>query len=103
MTTQSYKGFRILAMPYQIAQSRRWTVDLEIRRKRLRQAFSLEERYRTEREAEARCVSLGRHIIDGRIRRLSVDHLRPLPTLWGWIPGLSIAVSALRSLAGVQN
>lgn len=103
MTTLRYRGFHILAMPYRIARTGQWTVDLEIRRKRLRQSFSLEERYRTEQEAEARCVNLGRRIIDGRIRRLSVDHLRPLPTLWGWIPGLSIAVSALRSLTGVQN
>lgn len=76
MTSIRYKGFDIVARPYQISQSRRWTVDLEIRRKHRKQPFSLDERYPTEQEADARCSGLGRRIIDGRVPGWSVDHLR---------------------------
>ncbi len=71
-----YKGFHIEARPYQLHESRRWTVDLEIRRKGRRQYFSGEERYPTGREADLRCSGLGRQIIDGGVPGWSVDHLR---------------------------
>jgi len=76
MTPIRYKGFSILTRLYQICQSKRWTVDLEIRRDGQRQSFSTDERYQTEPEAEARCASLGRRIIDGRVPGCSVDRLR---------------------------
>ena len=62
-----YKGFTILARPYQLTDSKQWTVDLEIRRRGLRHAFSGEQRFRTESEAEAECARWGRQIIDGTI------------------------------------
>lgn len=77
MTTIKYKGYNIMARPYQLSATKRWTVDLEIRRHGRSQPFSLDERYRTEREADARCSGLGRDIIDGGIPGWSVDHLRP--------------------------
>lgn len=76
MTSLTYKGFRILARPYQLHDTRRWTVDLEIRRNGRRKPFSLDEHYQTENEAEARCSGLARRIIDGRVPGWSVEHLR---------------------------
>jgi hypothetical protein len=76
MMTLRYKGFRIVARPYQISESQRWTADLEIRRRGRGQAFSARERYPSEQEAEAHCSSLGRQIIDGMVRGWSVDRLR---------------------------
>lgn len=76
MTTLTYKGFRILARPYQLHDTQRWTVDLEIRRNGRRKPFSLDEHYRTEQEADARCSGLARRIIDGRVPGWSVEHLR---------------------------
>jgi hypothetical protein len=82
MTTVRYKGFTILARPYQLHQSTRWSVDLEIRREGQRQTFGVDERFRTEQEADARCAGLGRRIIDGEIPRCSVDHLREASGSW---------------------
>lgn len=78
-----YKGFHIHARPYQIHRDRTWTVDLEIQRGGRRKFFSLDERYPTEREAEVRCVALGRAIIDGKIGGWSVGSLRPEGFLTG--------------------
>lgn len=59
MTTTRHKGFSIQARPYQTHRSGRWTVDLEIHRHGLKQPFSLNEHYATEREAEERCSDTG--------------------------------------------
>lgn len=101
MTTVRYKGFSIVAMPYRVTRSMRWTVDLEIRRRGRKQAFSLEERYRTEEEAEARCTGLARRIIDGAVPRMSIRHLRPARSRWDSIPGLRLVVSAFQFVAAV--
>jgi hypothetical protein len=79
MTTTRYKGFKILARPYQLSESKRWTVDFEIRRHGRGQAFSAGERYATEREADAQCAGLGRGVIDGGVPGWSVDRLRGAP------------------------
>ena len=79
MTTSSYKGFKILAWPYQLKESRHWTVDLKIRRNGRSQVYSANESYRTEQEASARCSDLGRRIIDGGVPGCSVDYLRGAP------------------------
>lgn len=76
MTTSRYRGFRVLARPYQLRECKRWTVDIEIRRNGRCQAFSTNGRYHTEHEAGAHCFSLARRIIDGAERRWSVDFLR---------------------------
>ena len=86
MTSLRYKGFHIVTRPYQVAESRRWTVDLEIRRAGRKQGFSLNERYPTEQEADARCAGLGQRIIDGKVVGWSVDQrLRRT----GLIPGIN--------------
>jgi hypothetical protein len=76
MTTIKYKGFNILARSYQLFESKRWTVDLEIRQDGRRRPFSSNKRYHTEQEADARCSGLGQRIIDGRIPGWSVEDLR---------------------------
>ncbi len=76
MRTARYKGFRIVARPYQLSACKRWTVDLEIRRSGRCQAFSTSGRYRTEHEAAAHCYCLAHRIIDGADPRWSVDYLR---------------------------
>jgi len=76
MTKIRYKGYNILARPYQLSDSGRWTVDLEIRRNGGMMPFSLDERYPTEREADDRCAGLARKIIDGKVPGWSVEHLR---------------------------
>jgi hypothetical protein len=76
MSSIRYKGFNILARPYQLRATRRWTVDLEIHRNGRRQPFSLEQCYPSREEAAVRCSGLGRRIIDGSIAGWSVDHLR---------------------------
>lgn len=88
MTSTRYKGFRIHARPYQLHLDQTWTVDLEIQRDGRRKSFSLDERHRTEGEAEARCLALGRRIIDGDIRGWSVTSLRPAGFLTGLRDGV---------------
>jgi hypothetical protein len=75
MSIFRYKGFSILARPYQLQESRHWTVDLEIRRYGRRQPFSAAARYGSEQEALAQCSGLGRMIIDGRVPGWSVEHM----------------------------
>ena len=77
--THRYKGFRILARPYQLADSKRWTVDLEIRHNGWRHAFSADQRFATEWEAKAECDGLGRRIIDGKVPGWSVGASRGGP------------------------
>jgi len=76
MTISRYKGFTILARPYQLYESGRWTAELTIRRNGRRRRFSGYQRHPTEQEAEVQCADLGRQIIDGAIPGWSVDHLR---------------------------
>ena len=76
MTTLRYKGFRILVRPYQLYESQRWTVELEIHRNGRRRPFSVAERYQTEEEASARCSVLAHRIIDGAVPGWSVEQLR---------------------------
>ena len=82
MSRFRYKGFSILARPYQVRDSKHWTVDLEIRRFGRRQPFSARARYGTEQEALDRCSGLGRQIIDGRVPGWSVEHLRSGGRRW---------------------
>lgn len=76
MIDTKYKGFSILARPYQLRETKRWTVDLEIRRNGRRQPFHLAQRYQTEEEADDGCLGLSRRIIDGDLPGWSVSHLR---------------------------
>lgn len=76
MSTNSYKGFIITARPYQVHDTGKWTVDIEISRKGRKRSFSTTEHFATETEAAIRSVEFGREIIDGKVSACSVDHLR---------------------------
>jgi hypothetical protein len=76
MSTSRYEGFSILSRPYQVQETKHWTVDLEIQRHGRRQPFSAAARYGTEQEALTQCSGLGRQIIDGQVPGWSVEHRR---------------------------
>ncbi|MEO8636840.1 MAG: hypothetical protein ABI587_16310 [Gemmatimonadales bacterium] len=101
MQTIKYKGFAIQAQPYQLHDTKRWTVDLEIWRGGQKQHFSLREHYQTEAEADARCSGVGRRIIDGTVRGYSVRHLprRKAGTFRGWLVA-GIILLSLAALSG---
>lgn len=76
MTVTRYRGFEIVARPYQLADTGRWTVDFDIRRNGHGRSFSLRETHATETEAGAQCLILGRRIVEGRVDGWSVQDLR---------------------------
>ena len=76
MSTKSYKGIEITVRPYQLHDTRKWTVDVEIRRKGRMRSFSTSEHFATEAKAVTRSFEFGRQIIDGKVPECSVDHLR---------------------------
>ena len=76
MSSKSYKGFEITARPYQLHDTGKWTVDIEISRKGRMRSFSTSEHFATEAEAITRSHRFGRQIIDGKVPECSVDHLR---------------------------
>lgn len=93
MSLTRYKGFKIMARPYQLFDSKRWISDLEIRRDGRRREFSIDDRYPTRRDAEAGSSKTGRQIIDGSISGWSVEHLRnesrggpPSHSAWKGVP-----------------
>jgi hypothetical protein len=79
-TGTSYKGYRIMARPYQVHTSHRWSVDLEIRRHGRCRSFTGVRAAASEVTAHAECVALGRDIIDGKVPGWSVRDLRRLPS-----------------------
>lgn len=80
LTEVSYKGFRIVARPYQVRPSKRWIVDLQIHRNGRHHSFTGERHAPSESDARVRCVTLGREIIDGRVPGWTVQPLRRFPT-----------------------
>lgn len=76
MSTSRYRGFKVVARPYQLFASGRWISDLEIRRDGRSQAFGLDAHYPNELDADAGSVRAGREIIDSRLAEISVEHLR---------------------------
>ena len=104
MTTIRYKGFDIVAQPYQLHATGRWTIDLEIWRGGQKQHFSLKEDHRTEAEADARCAGVGRRIIDGGVRGYSVRHLqRRKWALLRWAAAAGIVLVSLAAVAGIAG
>lgn len=102
MSAVRYRGFSILARPYQVDPSGCWTVDLEIHRDGRRQPFSASARYETEEQALARCSALGRQIIDGRVPGWAVDHLRRSGRSWmGLVQALTGGLMRPRIIAGI--
>jgi hypothetical protein len=101
MTASKYKGFKILAQPYQLHETKRWTADFEIRRNGRRQPFGLDEWYPTG-GGGVPCAGLGRRIIDGRVPGWSVEHLRGETRGWSALLHESTGESMRQSLiAGI--
>ena len=96
MTTTRYRGLDIVARPYQLADTGRWTIDFDIRNDGRGRSFSLKETHATAAEAEAQCLLLGRRIIEGRVDGWSADDLRtrinPLETVIRLITTESLTV-----------
>lgn len=86
--TLKYKGYVIVARPYQLHDSKHWTVELDLRRSGRRRSFSGPGRCRTQAEAEAMCFSMGRRLIDGGIPDWSMDPFRDDSPRWfAWRQG----------------
>lgn len=96
MHTTRYRGFDIVARPYQLADSGRWTVDFDVRRNGRGRSFSLRETHATAAEAQEQCLILGRRIVEGRVEGWSVQDLRtginPLETALRLITTESLTV-----------
>jgi hypothetical protein len=66
-----YKGYRIEAHPYQLADSGEWTINTHILIQRgseiTERPFYAGNKFQTEAEAAAHCIDFGRQIIDGKV------------------------------------
>ena len=74
-----YKGYQIEAVPFQLAESGEWTVNIHILRDKGYEinvrSYSAGNRFKSEDEAIRHCLDFGKRIIDGQIENLSVDDL----------------------------
>lgn len=79
MTSIEYKGYEIRAVPYQLADSGEWTVDILIVRDTgtevKHRKFSASNTYETKDNAVRHCFNLGKQIIDGKVKDCSVEDL----------------------------
>ena len=79
MASLQYKGYEIRAVPYQLADSGEWTLDILIVRDTgteiKHRKFGAGNRYKTKDEAIQHCFDLGRQIIDGKVEDYSVADL----------------------------
>ncbi len=71
-----YGGFIILALPYQLGDDNRWTLNIQIELhtgdRVVSRPFSTIDTFETRDEAISRCFQFGRRIIDGSEPGLSV-------------------------------
>ncbi len=79
MDKMSYNGYEIMAVPYQLADSGEWTVNVVISKHRtdavVSRQFSAGEKFRTKQEAIQHCFAFGRQIIDGESESCAVVDL----------------------------
>ena len=70
MESLDHKGHKIRAMPYQLAKSKRWALELQIFSSNgkdiLAKMFSAVNTYGTEQEAALHCLNIGKQIIDSK-------------------------------------
>ena len=75
----SYKKFLIEAVPYQLAESGEWAMQVNIWRDRGSHTngkpFYAKNTFKTKKEAIAHCLAIGRQIIDGTIKNCHIDDL----------------------------
>lgn len=71
-----YKGYTIQATPDELAETKRWTVDIIIAKENNGTAtdaqYSAGHSYPTEEEARQHCFEFGRQIIDGKYPNLKL-------------------------------
>jgi hypothetical protein len=76
MDSIEYKGYEIRAVPYQLADSGDWTLDVLIVRDTGTEVkyrkFGGSNRYKTKDEALQHCFNLGKQIIDGKVKDCTV-------------------------------
>ena len=79
MSSIEYKGYEIRAVPYQLAESGEWTVDILIVKDKgtevKHRKFGAGNRYQTKDEAVQHCFDFGKQIIDGNVKDCSVVDL----------------------------
>lgn len=79
MNTIAYKGYIIHAVPYKLADSGKWTIDIDIMRddgnKINIQHFSAENTLKTKEEAIYHCIRFGQQVIDGKFENCAVRDL----------------------------
>lgn len=74
-----YKDFEIEAVPYQLAESKKWTTNINIWKhkgyKSISRNFYANSVYETKEEAIKYCFILGKEIIDGKKENCSIDDM----------------------------
>lgn len=75
----NYKGFEIHAVPYELAETGHWDINLLIVRHtgnqvRMRNFFAVNT-YPAREEAVRHCFRFGRQIIDGQVQNCSIADL----------------------------
>ena len=79
MESIEYKGYEIRAVPYQLADSADWTLDILIVRNTgteiKHRKFGGSNKYRTKDEALQHCFDFGKRIIDGKVKDCTVVDL----------------------------
>ena len=79
MDTINYKGYQIRAIPYQLAESGRWTINIDVAVERGGETkwrkFSTGNTFETKQEAIQHCFNFGRQIIDGQVSEYTVSDL----------------------------
>ena len=79
MASIGYKGYEIQAVPYQLADSGNWTLEILIVRHtgteiKLRK-FGGNNRFKTKDEAVQYCFNFGKQTIDGKVKNCTVADL----------------------------
>jgi len=79
MQSIGYKGYKIQAAPYQLAESKEWTINIYIFIDKgseiVERNYSAGNTFQTEEEAITHCLDFGRQIIDGQIPGCYVNDL----------------------------
>lgn len=74
-----YEGYRIHATPHQLAGSRKWAVYVQIEKddgtQVVSRPFSTASSYANRDRAVKQCFVFGRNIIDGKVKKLSVEDM----------------------------
>ncbi|MFH1416105.1 MAG: helix-turn-helix domain-containing protein [Elusimicrobiota bacterium] len=74
-----YKDFEIVAVPYQLADSKEWTLNIRIRKfydnKLISRNFSGSNTFKSKDEAKKHCYNFGKQVIDGEVKNCTVEDM----------------------------